>query len=108
MSTNLNRRAVLLGAGAATAAAFGAGAWHVAARTATGKPAIGKWGFDLSTMDRSIAPGDDFFRHVSGAWMKTTQIPPDRSRWGSFNMLGAKSEDDVRDAVETAARRSTT
>ncbi len=106
MSTNLNRRAVLLGAGAATAAAFGAGAWHVAARTATGKPAIGKWGFDLSTMDRSIAPGDDFFRHVSGTWMKTTQIPPDRSRWGSFNMLGAKSEDDVRDAVETAARRS--
>ena len=106
MSINLNRRTMLLGAGVASAAALGAGAWTIAARAATGRPAIGKWGFDLATMDRSIAPGDDFFRHVSGTWMKTTQIPPDRSRWGSFNMLGAKSEDDVRNAIEAAAKTS--
>ena len=54
-------------------------------------------------MDRSVSPGDDFFRFGGGTWMKTTQIPADRSRWGSFNMLAAQSEDDVRGAIETAA-----
>ncbi len=106
MGLNVNRRTMLLGAGAASLAAMGTGAWGLAARAATGKPAIGTWGFDPSAMDKSIAPGDDFFRHVSGTWMKTTQIPADRSRWGSFNILAAKSEDDVRDALDEAARKN--
>jgi putative endopeptidase len=55
-------------------------------------------------MDRSIAPGDDFFRHAGGSWMKNNKIPDDRSRWGAFNILGAKSEDDVRAAITDAAR----
>src|SRR6185437_60261 len=41
------------------------------------KPAIGAWGVDLTAIDRSVDPGDDFFRFTSGAWMKRTQIPPD-------------------------------
>ena len=65
--------------------------------------AIGAWGIDLTSRDTSVQPGDDFFRHVGGTWMKNTKIPDDRSRWGSFNILAAKSEDDVRDVIETAA-----
>ncbi len=103
MSINLNRRAVFMGAAAVTLAGLGAGVWQVAARAATGKPAIGTWGFDPAVMDRSVSPGDDFFRFGGGTWMKTTQIPADRSRWGSFNMLAAQSEDDVRGAIEMAA-----
>ncbi len=109
MSIHVNRRALLMGAvGAASATALGltTGLYRQVARAAIGKPVIGKWGFDLATMDRSIDPGDDFFRHVSGTWMKTTEIPADRSRWGSFNILGAKSEDDVREAVEATAKGS--
>jgi putative endopeptidase len=37
--------------------------------------------------------------------MKNAQIPPDRSRWGSFNMLAAKSEEDVRRLVEDVSSR---
>ena len=107
MSPKLNRRAVLIGtAGVASLAAVGLGQtiFSRTARAASGKAAIGAWGFDLAGMDRTIEPGDDFFHYVGGTWMKTTQIPSDRSRWGSFDALRAKSEDDVRAAVEEAAK----
>ncbi len=106
MGMNVNRRAMLLGAGAASLAAMGAGAWTMAARAAAGKAMIGTWGVDLAAMDKSVAPGDDFFRHVGGTWMKKTAIPSDRSRWGSFNILAAKSEDDVRAVLDEARRKS--
>ena len=32
-------------------------------------------GIDLAGMDRSVAPGDDFFAYANGAWCKTTEIP---------------------------------
>jgi len=106
MSLNLNRRAVLMGAGAVSlgALSLGAGVWQRVARAATGKAEIGAWGVDLAAMDRSINPGDDFFRFTGGTWMKNTQIPADRSRWGSFDILRAKSEEDVRAVVEEAAK----
>src|SRR5215472_14427714 len=39
-------------------------------------------GIDLSAIDRSVAPGDDFFHYANGAWLKRTEIPPDRSDIG--------------------------
>ena len=47
---------------------------------ATNNPSYGAWGFDLAGMDKSVKPGDDFFRHVGGTWMKNNPIPGDRSR----------------------------
>jgi putative endopeptidase len=38
-------------------------------------------------MDKNVRPQDDFYNYVNGNWMRTTQIPPDRSRWGSFDQL---------------------
>ena len=78
----------------------------LALNAATIKATIGTWGFDIAAMDKAVKPGDDFFRHVGGTWMKNTPIPPDRSRWGSFNMLAAKSEEDVKNLVESVARQS--
>lgn len=31
--------------------------------------AIGDWGVDLTDQDRSVRPGDDFFRYQNGAWV---------------------------------------
>ncbi|MEQ1866990.1 MAG: M13 family metallopeptidase [Micropepsaceae bacterium] len=102
MTIHINRRAVLLGATAAVAA--GCQSLGSQPHLPTAKPVIGAWGFDPAAMDRSVSPGDDFFRFTGGTWMKMTEIPPDRTRWGSFNILAAKSEDDVRAAIEAAAR----
>ena len=54
--------------------------------------AMGPWGFDLSGMDRSVKPGDNFAEFASGGWMKRTQIPPDRARFGAFDLLREISE----------------
>src|SRR6185437_14358314 len=39
-------------------------------------------GIDTAGMDKSVAPGDDFFAYANGTWLKTTEIPADRSSWG--------------------------
>jgi putative endopeptidase len=48
---------------------------------------VGASGIDLKSMDRSVAPGDDFFRYVNGAWLRDTPIPSDRGRWVEFTRL---------------------
>ena len=44
-------------------------------------------GLNLSYMDSSVRPQDDFFNYVNGNWMKTAEIPSDKTSWGSFNAL---------------------
>ena len=44
-------------------------------------------GLDVSGMDLSVQPGDDFFSFANGTWVKTTEIPADRSSWGNFQIL---------------------
>jgi len=41
----------------------------------------------LAGIDRTVAPGDDFFRNANGAWLLATEIPSDLSRYGSHEQL---------------------
>jgi putative endopeptidase len=95
----LNRSipAVLAGCAATLAAAAATPGVHsaVAARAQ-----IGSFGLDLSGGDPSVKPGDDFARYANGHWLDTTQIPPDRSSWGSFAMLRERSLQQVREILE--------
>ncbi|KYH03768.1 endothelin-converting protein [Chryseobacterium cucumeris] len=50
-------------------------------------------GINLSYMDTSVRPQDDFFSYVNGNWVKTTQIPSDKANWGSFNALRENVDD---------------
>jgi predicted metalloendopeptidase len=52
-------------------------------------------GIDLSLMDTSVSPKDDFFNFVNGTWLKNTEIPADRTRWGSFDELRKKTDADA-------------
>src|SRR5262245_54064771 len=74
-----------------------------ACATTPEKAAIGAWGVDLTAMDQSVDPGDDFFRYVNGTWLTTFQIPPDRSRYGVFIQLDEKSETDLHAIVTELA-----
>ena len=68
---------------------------------------LGTWGVDLSGMDKTVKPGDDFFRYVNGAWFATAEIPPDRTTTGSFVQLDIQSETRVRGILtELEARRA--
>ena len=66
-------------------------------------PKFGTWGFDLSGMDRSVKPGDDFYKFASGKWAERTEIPADRSRYGSGDTLQALSEARIHAILEEAA-----
>ncbi len=65
--------------------------------------AIGAFGVDLAGRDVSVKPGDDFFRYANGTWAATTEIPADRTRWGTFDILREKSDNDVRTIIEEVA-----
>lgn len=70
--------------------------WAQTPPAPAGKPIIGNWGFDLGGMDKSVQPGDDFFRYANGAWFDKAVIPSDRTSTGSFLDLEIQSEDRVR------------
>lgn len=72
---------------------------------AWGKAQIGKFGFDMDGRDLSIKAGDDFFRFAGGNWIKKNQIPNDRTRWGMFDVLRAKSETDVKTIIDDLAKK---
>src|SRR5262245_64563344 len=106
MSQLRARRALLSGVALMAALTIGSreGSMTASAQAKAGKAALGPWGVELTAMDKSVQPGDDFYRYAGGTWMKATQIPADRARWGAFSILGAKSEDDVRGALDEAAK----
>lgn len=64
------------------------------------RAAIGDWGVDLTVRDESVAPGDDFNRHVNGKWLDTFEMPADLSRYGIFEQLRLDAEADVRNILD--------
>ena len=77
-----------------------------AAAEAPAKAQLGSFGFDASGMDRSVAAGDNFFDFANGSWVKNTEIPADRSRFGSFNVIAEKTQADTRAILEGAANNA--
>jgi len=61
-------------------------------------------GIDLAGMDRSTAPGDDFFTFTNGTWFKTTEIPPDRSTAGTWTVLSDLAQQRTRELIENIAK----
>jgi putative endopeptidase len=63
-----------------------------------------KSGVYLQNLDKSVRPQDDFYRHINGGWLAATQIPPDRSNYGTFTKLDDDAQRDLRQILEEAAR----
>ena len=63
-------------------------------------------GIDPANMDRSVDPGDDFYKHANGAWMARAEIPPDRSTWGPSEALTEQAAERTRELLEGAAKAS--
>ncbi|WP_375289912.1 M13 family metallopeptidase [Qipengyuania sp.] len=61
---------------------------------------FGTWGFDPESISPSIDPGDDFFAYANQKWLDSNPLPPEFSRFGSFNLLREKSTSDVKALVD--------
>jgi putative endopeptidase len=70
---------------------------------ATPAPVLPPSGVMLANFDRNVRPGDDLFRFVNGGWLARTEIPADRSNYGSFSKLADDVETNVRAIAEEAA-----
>jgi putative endopeptidase len=57
-------------------------------------------------MDRSVAPGDDFFAYANGEWVKRTEIPADRSNLTSFAVIAETAAERTRAIIEDPANRN--
>ena len=50
---------------------------------------------DITDMDLSVKPGDDFFLYANGNWMKKNPLKPEYARFGSFDVLREKNVEDL-------------
>lgn len=49
--------------------------------------------YDLSSIDSSYKPCDDFDNFSNGNWKKNNPIPSTESRWGAFNVLDKENKE---------------
>jgi predicted metalloendopeptidase len=63
-----------------------------------------KSGVYLQNLDKSVRPQDDFYRHINGGWLAATQIPADKSNYGTFTKLQDDAERDLREILDEAMR----
>ncbi|MCA9050589.1 MAG: M13 family metallopeptidase, partial [Planctomycetaceae bacterium] len=60
-------------------------------------------GIDPDGFDRTVRPQDDLYQHVNGRWLMSTQIPADKSNYGSFTALDDAARENIREIIEAAA-----
>src|SRR4051794_34096670 len=98
---NMSRRQLLL-----TAALMGSAGGRSALAEARGKPQFGNWGFDITAMDLSVGPGQDFNRYASGAWLARTAIPGDQSIVSLRTLMTDRIEMRLHEIMKEAATSS--
>jgi predicted metalloendopeptidase len=71
-----------------------------AAKAPDTRPALHS-GLDLKYVDSSVRPQDDLYGYLNGKWLRSFQLPPDKSRVGSFSDIEDATEEQLRGIVES-------
>ena len=64
---------------------------------------FGTWGFDLTGRDTTVKPGDDFNEYANGTYLRTTEIPADKARFGPFDVLYENAQAQLKAIIEASA-----
>ncbi len=67
-------------------------------------PATQQHGINLSAMDPSVRPGDDFYLFCNGAWVARTEIPADRTGVTGFSQLAERTDKQITAIIQTATQ----
>ncbi len=70
--------------------------------TAMAEPSAG---LQTSGYDAQVRVQDDLFRAVNGGWIQSTEIPADKSRFGSFELLRDQSDARVKALIDELAAK---
>lgn len=65
----------------------------VAFGQAPGKPSDTKSGFDLSRLDTAANPCVDFYQYACGGWRAKNPLPPDKSRYGTYDEMAERNRE---------------
>ena len=68
------------------------------------KPAGPISGIDVQYIDPTVRAADDFFVHLNGKWLQATEIPADKSSWGSFAKLRDDTQPQLLALIEAAQK----
>ncbi|BDT56851.1 peptidase M13 [Massilia varians] len=60
-------------------------------------------GIALEYVEPAVRAQDDFFQHLNGKWLKTVEIPADKSSWGAFYKLHDDTQPQLRAIIEKSA-----
>jgi putative endopeptidase len=55
-----------------------------------------------SGTDASVKPGDDFFAYANGAWLKATDIPAGKGRWGARDQIAELTRQQIATVLDDA------
>jgi len=80
-----------------------AGPQPAAAPAAASRAEVRPSGVLLPNFDTTVRPQDDLYRYVNGTWLAATEIPADRSNYGTFIKLQDDVEQSLRVITEEAA-----
>jgi len=60
-------------------------------------------GIDIAELDPNIRPGNNFFAYVNGKWAAEHEIPADKARYGTFEILRDNTDANVKAIIEMSA-----
>ncbi|AYG93744.1 M13 family peptidase [Brevundimonas naejangsanensis] len=76
---------------------------HASTAASAETPEIKPWGFDLNGRDLTVKPGDDFNEYANGTYLKITEIPADKARFGPWDTLYENAQSQLKAIIEASA-----